>query len=158
MSIDFDGMSDDDFAPIKVLPRKPAGRNSPPSKFTPLLKSLAETGEGRATKKPLDSRKPSNGGASQVEAMERELRRAARQNGLKINIRRTPDDQVPHLVTLSFRVEVLPKNGDAKDKSEAPSTAEKAPKAAEPTQAKPATAASTQTSPKAAQAPTSKAS
>ncbi len=108
MALDFDKMSEDDFGTIDDLPRKPAGRNSPPSRFGPLLTGMLASGERKRTKKPLDNRKPPAGGPSAVEQMERELRRAAKQLSAKIIIRKTTDADNENLTHLSFRVEPLP--------------------------------------------------
>lgn len=103
-ALDFDQMSDEDFADVDGLPRKPAGRNSPPSKFAPLLKSLLASGKSKTTKRSYSTRKPAGGGTSDSDQMERELRRAARQVGGKISIRKTDDDESAGTVFLSFRM------------------------------------------------------
>lgn len=121
-TLNFDTMSDDDFADTKSMPKKPAGRNSPPSKFAPMLRELMANGKVKSTKRPLDSRKPAGGGASQVEQMERELRRAARQIGGKVSIRKINNDDNGGM-TLSFNVKPLEEDTE-EDTEETPSTLE----------------------------------
>lgn len=121
-TLDFQTMSDNDFADAKSMPKKPAGRNSPPSVFAPMLKALLENGKVKTTKKPYDNRKPAGGGPSAVDQMERELRRAARQVGGKISIRKITDGNETRL---SFSVKAVPAPTD-EDQTEAEVPAEEA--------------------------------
>ena len=79
----------DEFEEIDKLPVKPAGRKAEPSRYAPLIKELAESGKARKSK-PISDVVPDNAKTSPAGELERELRRAGRQVGAKVSIRKSP--------------------------------------------------------------------
>lgn len=102
-----------DFDKIDKLPVKPAGRTSTPSEYQDVIRNLMENGgalKSKAISNIADGDKP-----SPAVALERELRRAGRQVGAKVFIRKSAENS-QGMLYISFSAEVDPErpaNGDS---------------------------------------------
>lgn len=102
-----------DFEKIDKLPVKPAGRTSTPSQYQDVIRNLMENG-GALKSKPV-SNVPDGDKPSPAVALERELRRAGRQVGAKVYIRKSAENAQGQLY-ISFSAELdpdRPVNGDS---------------------------------------------
>ena len=101
------------FSKIDALPSKPAARRSEPSVYLPMITEIMESGEAR--KSPPVSDVANGDKASDAALLDRELRRAGRQAGAKVDIRKAKPNS-KGMVYVSFTAEPDPErvaNGDA---------------------------------------------
>lgn len=118
-----------DFTQIDKLPTKPAGRKSEPSEYQELIRELAGNGEARKSpaisdikNRVSDGKDGTKEGPSDAELLERELRRAGRQVGAKVYIRKSRKN-AKGLVFVSFNAEPDPEkvsNGDSPEDADIP--------------------------------------
>ena len=102
-----------EFEEIERLPVKPAGRTANPSEYQDVIRKLV--GTGRALKsKAISDVKPADDKPSDAQVLERELRRAGRQVGAKVYIRKSRPN-ASGLVFVSFSAEADPERADNGD-------------------------------------------
>lgn len=103
-----------DFDAIDNLPVKPAGRTSTPSEYQDVIRKLMENG-GALRSKPVSNTAGTDGKPSEAVALERELRRAGRQVGAKVFIRKSAEN-AQGMLYVSFSAKAdpdRPVNGDS---------------------------------------------
>ena len=112
-----------DFEKIEKLPVKPAGRTSTPSEYQDVIRELAASNGGALKSKPISD--DDSDGPSDAQLLERELRRAGRQVGAKVFVRKSRPN-ASGMVYVSFSAEPdpeRPSNGDSPEDDVPPDAA-----------------------------------